>query len=97
MDALADLPDFEGTVSTPESETFRARMLARDAETLRDRQRGRLENYLRFVLNATKPGDSLNRHYLVGAVLSAQAMDILTAAEARTWIDRAWEASRAAD
>ena len=94
MDALADLPDFPGTVATPERETFRARMLARDAETLRDRQRQRLELFLSDTLQAIK-ADDVNRRYLVGAALAAQAMDIVTTEEAAAWIDRAWEASRA--
>lgn len=94
--AFADLPVLPDNVALPERETFRARLLARDAGTMRDRQRDRLDNYLRGVLQAITPGDTLNRHYLVGAALAGQMLDILTMEEAQAWIDRAWEASRAA-
>lgn len=97
MRAFADLPVLPGDPALPERETFRARLLARDAGTLRDRQRASLDNYLRGVLRAITRGDTLNRHYLVGAALSAQMLDILTMEEAQAWIDRAWEASRAAE
>ncbi len=97
MRAFADLPVLPGDPALPERETFRARLLARDAGTLRDRQRDRLDNYLRGVLQAITPGDSLNRHYMTGAALAAQMLDILSMAEAQAWIDRAWEASRAAE
>ncbi len=79
----------------PARATPRAEMLQRGAETVRDRQRATLDNYLRGVLQAITPGDSLTRHYLTGAALAAQAMDVLTMAEASAWIERAWEASRA--
>ena len=97
MRAFADLPALPGDPPLPDRETFRARLLARDAGTLRDRQRASLDNYLRGVLRAIRPGDRLNRHYLVGAALSAQAMDILAMHEAQAWMDRAWKTSRAAE
>lgn len=97
MRAFADLPVLPGDPALPERETFRARLLARDADTLRDRQRARLDNYLRGVLRVITPGDTLNRHYLVGGALSGQVLDILTMEEAQAWIVRAWEASRAAE
>ena len=94
MRAFADLPVLPGDPALPERETFRTRLLARDAETMRDRQRARLDRYLSGLLAVITPGDTLNRHYLVGGALSAQAMDILAMHEAQAWIDRAWEASR---
>jgi len=97
MRAFADLPVLPDDVTLPERETFRARLLARDAGTLRDRQRARLDNYLSGLLRVITPEDSLNRHYLVGAALAGQMLDILSMEEAQAWIDRAWEASRAAE
>jgi len=97
MRAFADLPVLPDNVTLPERETFRARLLARDAGTLRDRQRARLDAYLSGLLRVITPGDSLNRHYLVGGALTGQVLDILTMEEAQAWTDRAWEASRAAE
>ena len=97
MRAFADLPILPGDPPLPERETFRARLLARDAGTMRDRQRDRLDRYLSGLLAAITPGDTLNRHYLVGGALSGQVLDILTMEEAQAWIERAWEASRAAE
>lgn len=95
--AFADLPVLPGDPYLPARATPRAEMLQRGAETVRDRQRDRLDNYLRGVLQAITPGDSLNRHYLTGSALAGQMLDILTMEEAQAWIDRAWEASRAAE
>lgn len=71
----------------------------RDVGTMRDRQRERLDGYLcgclRDIERATDKEDQrLSRGYLVGAVLGAQTMDVLSAEEAQAWIDRAWEASK---
>lgn len=93
--AFADLPVLPGDPALPERETFRARLLARDASTMRDRQRQRLELFLTDTLRATKPGDAVNRHHMVGAVIAAQLMDVISYDEGQAWIDRAWEASRA--
>lgn len=92
--AFSDLPVLPGDPYLPARATPRAEMLQQGAETVRDRQRATLDNYLRGVLQAMTPGDSLTRHYLTGAALAAQAMDVLTMAEASAWIERAWEASR---
>ena len=95
MTFLADLPPLPGEAQETPAEGFRAKLLARDADALRDRQRQRLERYLSDTVRLLD-GDSLQRHYMVGAILGAQAMDVLSHEEAKAWIDRAWEASRAA-
>ena len=99
MSAAHDAPEYAAVRALGDlpADTMPARpaeLLQRGADTMRDRQRATLERYLSDLLQVITPGSSLMRQYLVGAVIACSALDIVTAEEAKQWVDRAWEASR---
>lgn len=100
--AFSDLPALPDDVTLPERETFRARLLAHDIGSTRDRLReraqARLAERLRRIEIIACTGDlgfagRLN-HWMFGAVMFAHDLDIITCAEAAEWQQRAMDALR---
>jgi len=99
MTFLADLPDFEGTIATPEREGFRARLLARDSDTLREKQRADVQRVLTDLLNTVEHCTDAHdcaywRAVLIGAAHMAIELGLISQHERERWSVRAWEASR---
>lgn len=100
--AFADLPALPDDVTLPERETFRARLLANDAGSMRDRMReraqARLAERLRRIETIVRAGDMEHAarldHGMFDAVMVLHELDIITYAEAAEWQRQAMDALR---
>lgn len=97
--AFADLPMLPDDVTLPERETFRARLLTHDAETMRDRQRAAVQTQLAGWLARIEHAETFDgarrlNGWLFGAVMLAHALDLLSLAEADQWQRQAMDALR---